>query len=61
MLWAGPLNVLLAHGGMVTQAELDATEQALLLPVTVTRGAVADGVEISLRATRDGPAATGAR
>ena len=61
LLWAGPLNVLLAHGSMLAQAELDAAEQALLVPVTVTRGAVADGVEISLRATRDGPTTTRAR
>ena len=61
LLWAGPLNVLLAHGGLLPQAELDVAEQALLVPVRVTRGAVADGVEISLRASRDGPTTTGAR
>ena len=55
LLWAGPLNVLLAHRRLFAQelpAALDVADQALLLPVTVTGGATAEGVEISLRAAR---------
>ena len=56
LLWAGPLNVLYAHGLLLAQTPqpvLDVTEQALLLPVSVSRGAVTDGVQIDLHATRE--------
>ena len=56
VLWTGPLNTLYAHGDLLGQTPppvLDATDQALLLPVTVTRGAVTDGVRIGARATRE--------
>lgn len=52
LLWAGPMNRLGAHGRLFRQLvspELDVAEQALLRPVTVSRGAVTRGVEISLR------------
>ena len=55
VLWTGPLNTLYAHWWLLAQAPppvLDATEQALLLPVTVTRGAITDGIQIDTRATR---------
>ena len=56
VLWTGPLNVLFAHGGLLAQTPpplLDATEQALLLPVTVTGGAVTGGIRIGARAARN--------
>ena len=60
LLWAGPLNRLGAHGQLFRQQlspELDVAEQALLLPVTVSRGEVTRGVEISLGTPRGGPMA----
>ena len=59
LLWAGPLNVLLAHGELLARgALLDAREHALLLPATVVRGAVTDGIEVRLQGgTRDGATA----
>ena len=55
VLWAGPLNVLYAHGDLLRhQPILAVTEQTLLLPVTVNRGAVNDGIQIELHARRKG-------
>ena len=38
---------------MLAQSLLDATDQALLLPVAVSRGAVTDGLRIGVRAARN--------
>ena len=59
LLWAGPLNVLLAHGELLARGSLlDVREHALLLPATVFRGALTDGIEIQLQGgTRAGAAA----
>ncbi len=55
VLWTGPLNILYAHGELLSHRPspvLDASDQALLVPVTVTRGAVTEGIRIGARATR---------
>ena len=55
LLWAGPLNALSAHPGLLaheTAPALDAAEQAVMLPVDVMRGGTADGVQIVLGRTR---------
>lgn len=55
VLWTGPLNTLHAHGHLLAASPppvIDATDQALLLPVTVTSGAVMDGTRIGAHRSR---------
>ena len=61
LLWAGPLNVLYAHGRMLRHSvppALDVAEQARMVPVNVKRNATTDGVQIELRRTRSDSKAT---
>ena len=59
LLWAGPLNVLLAHGELLARGSLlDVSEHALLLPATVFRGALTDGIGIHLQSGTRARAAT---
>ena len=55
VVWAGPLNVLGAHGDLLAGGPvLDVGEWALMTPVTVRAGGTTDGIEIVLSRARDG-------
>lgn len=55
LLWAGPLNVLYAHGDFLSREPvLDVGEWALMRPVTVRLGEITEGVEVSLSRARQG-------
>ena len=55
LVWAGPLNVLYAHGDLFARGPaLDVSEWALMRPVTVRPGGTTDGIEIVLSPARRG-------